>query len=129
MGQVDDGHDVDSRRGEVVPQRRCVDGQRARLHRVADRQRGDSPVAVRASVGHGREPAVEVIVGLQARVEAEGSSLSDQALGPFSVARGGMGLSLVLAMAVLEAHDAQVWCIGEAQSLAALRLPVAIEEQ
>jgi signal transduction histidine kinase len=93
------------------------------------REAGDSPVAVRASVGHGREPAVEVIVGLQARVEAEGSSLSDQALGPFSVARGGMGLSLVLAMAVLEAHDAQVWCIGEAQSLAALRLPVAIEEQ
>jgi hypothetical protein len=40
-----------------------------------------------------------------------------------------MGLSLVLAMAVLEAHAAQVWCIGGAQSLAVVRLPVAIEEQ
>jgi hypothetical protein len=40
-----------------------------------------------------------------------------------------MGLSLVLAMAVLEAHAAQVWCIGGAQSLTVLRLPVAVEEQ
>jgi hypothetical protein len=98
------------------------------IHGTA-REAGDSPVAVRASVGQGRVRAVEVIVGPHARVEAEGSSLSDQALGPFSVARGGMGLSLVLAMAVLEAHAAQVWCIGGAQSLTVLRLPVAVEEQ
>ena len=93
------------------------------------REAGDSPVAVRASVARRRERTVEVIVGPQARVEAEGFSLSDQAVGPFSVARGGMGLSLVLAIAVLEAHAAQVWCIGGAQSLAAVRLPVAVEEQ
>lgn len=93
------------------------------------REAGDSPIAVRASLAQGRERAVEVIVGPQARVEAEGSSLLDQALGPFSVARGGMGLSLVLAIAVLEAHAAQVWCIGAERSLAAVRLPVAVEEQ
>ena len=46
MGQMHDGDDVDSRRGEVRQQRRCVDGQRAGVHRVADRMRGDSPVAV-----------------------------------------------------------------------------------
>jgi hypothetical protein len=97
------------------------------IHATA-REVGDSPVALRASVGHGREPAVEVIVGPQARVEADRSSLSDRTLGPFSVARGGMGLSLALAIAVLEAHDAQVWCIGDARSLAAVRLPVVIEE-
>jgi hypothetical protein len=34
-------------------------------------------------------------------------------------------LSLVLAIAVLEAHAARVWNIGGARSLAGLRLPVA----
>ena len=93
------------------------------------RETGESPVAVRAWIGQNRDRAVELIVGPQAQVEAEGFSLSDQAPGPFSVARGGMGLSLVLAVAVLEAHAAQVWCIGGAQSVAAMRLPVAVEEQ
>jgi signal transduction histidine kinase len=98
------------------------------IHGTAREAGDDSPVGVRASIGRDREPAVELIVGPRARVEAEGFSLSDQALGPFSVARGGMGLSLVLAIAVLDAHAAQVWCIGGAQSIAAVRLPVAVEE-
>ena len=98
------------------------------IHGTAREAGDDSPV-VRAWIGRDRGRTVELIVGPRARIEAEGFSLSDQPLGPFSVARGGMGLSLVLAIAVLEAHAAQVWCIGGAQSIAAVRLPVAVEEQ
>lgn len=87
------------------------------------RESGDSPVVVYASVRAGREPAVEVVVGPQARVAA-GTPPSEEGAEEFSIARGGMGLSLVLAIAVLEAHAARVWSIGGARSLAALRLPV-----
>ena len=88
------------------------------------RESGDSPVVVRASVRDGREPAVEVVVGPQTRVDAE-PPLLHEAAEEFSIARGGMGLSLVLAIVVLEAHAARVWNIGGARSLAGLRLPVA----
>lgn len=95
------------------------------------RESGDSPVVVCASVRDGREPAVEVVVGPQARVDAR-PPLSEEAAEEFSIARGGMGLSVVLAIAVLEAHGVRVWSIGGARSLAALRLPAAVaknEEQ
>ena len=97
------------------------------IHGTAREAGDDSPVGLRAWIGRDRDRTVELIVG--PRVEAEEFSLSNQVPGPFSVARGGMGLSLVLAIAVLEAHAAQVWCIGGAQSVAAMRLPVAVEEQ
>ena len=88
------------------------------------RESGDSPVVVRASVREGREPAVEVVVGPQARLDGETPPLSEEGAAEFNIARGGMGLSLVLAVAVLEGHAARVWSIGGARALAALRLPV-----
>jgi hypothetical protein len=89
------------------------------------RESGDSPVVVRASVREGREPAVEVVVGPQAHVDGETPAPLEEGAEAFNIARGGMGLSLVLAIAVLEAHAARVWSIGGARSLAVLRLPVA----
>jgi hypothetical protein len=89
------------------------------------REAGDSPVVVRASVREGREPAIEVVVGPQARVDGETPLPLEEGAEDFDIARGGMGLSLVLAIAVLEAHAARVWSIGGARSLAVLRLPVA----
>jgi hypothetical protein len=97
------------------------------IHATA-REAGDSPVVVRASVREGREPAVEVVVGPEARLDAELPAGPVAGADTFNVARGGMGLSLVLAVAILDAHAARVWSIGGARSLAGLRLPVVAEE-
>ncbi|HYN07143.1 MAG TPA: hypothetical protein VES67_07110 [Vicinamibacterales bacterium] len=92
------------------------------------REAGDSPVAVRASVRRDREPAVEVVVGPKARLDAE-PSLSSADSEEFAIGRGGMGLSLVLATVVLDAHAARVWTAAGNRSIAGVRLPVVAEEQ
>jgi signal transduction histidine kinase len=100
------------------------------------REAGDAPVAVRATVRRDREPAVEVVVGPKARLLAEatagkdaGPSLSSEGTEEFAIGRGGMGLSLVLATVVLDAHAARVWTAAGNRSIAGVRLPVAAEEQ
>lgn len=97
------------------------------IHATA-REAGDSPVVVRASVREGPEPALEVVVGPETRIDAKLPAVPDDGTEAFSVSRGGMGLTLVLAVAVLDAHAARVWSIGGARSLAGLRFPVVAEE-
>ena len=102
------------------------------------REAGDSSVAVRAVMRRDREPAVEVVVGPKARLPAfaeatagkdAGPSLSSEDSEEFAIGRGGMGLSLVLAIVVLDAHAARVWTAAGNRSIAGVRLPVVAEEQ
>jgi hypothetical protein len=101
------------------------------------REAGETPVAVHAHVRRDRGPAVEVVVGPKARlpVVAEataepdaGPSLSSEGSEEFAIGRGGMGLSLVVATVVLDAHAARAWNAAGDRAIGGIRLPVAAEE-
>jgi signal transduction histidine kinase len=95
------------------------------IHATA-RESGDAVVAVRATLEREPEPAVEVVVGPKARQET-GPSLAGDGAEAFAIDRGGMGLSLVVAAVVLDAHAARVWSAAGNRAIAGVRLPVAEE--
>ncbi len=88
------------------------------------RELGEESVGVRALVRADHAPSVDIVIGSQARLDGGVAPLSSEHAESFSTRRGGMGLSLVLAIAVLDAHAAHVWTPAGTRSLAGLRLPV-----
>jgi signal transduction histidine kinase len=99
------------------------------IHATA-RETSDSPVTVRASLRRDSEPVVEVVVGPAPRVDVDAAgSIAGEISEEFAITRGGMGLSLVVAIAVLDAHAARVWTVAGTRSVAGVRLPVVAEEQ
>ena len=127
-----------ARRALVVKDGQALEAAVAAVIQATAREAGDAPVVVRASVRRDREPAVEVVVGPRARLPAFAEATAGQDAGStlwsddseeFAIGRGGMGLSLVLATVVLDAHAARVWTAAGNRSIAGIRLPVAAEEQ
>jgi signal transduction histidine kinase len=99
------------------------------IHATA-RETSDSPVMVRAWVRRDSEPVVEVVVGPPSRVDVDAAgSPAGEISEEFAITRGGMGLSLVVAIAVLDAHAARVWTVAGTRSVAGVRLPVVAGEQ
>jgi len=92
------------------------------------REAGDAAVVARATVRRDQAPAVELMAGPLTLLPAPELTLSPDEPDVFSVTRGGMGLSLVLAVVVLDAHAARVWNVAGTASVAGVRLPVAAEE-
>ena len=108
--------------------REALEAALAAVIQATARETSAEPVTVRASVGRDSEPVVTLVVGPLSRVDAGGPP-AGKTSEEFAIMRGGMGLSLVLAIAVLDAHAARVWADSGTRSVAGVRLPVVVEEQ
>ena len=70
------------------------------------------------------ERFVEVLIGPQDRLSALGAGHGTADAGPLALERGGLGLSLVEAAIVLDAHGAERWTIGQSRQTAGFRIPL-----
>ena len=66
----------------------------------------------------------EVLVGPPDRLEALAAGRTSPEAGPLGLERGGLGLSLVHAAIVLDAHGAERWTINQSRQTAGFRLPL-----
>jgi signal transduction histidine kinase len=108
--------------------RDALEAALATVIQATARETSTEPVAVRASIGRDSGPVVTLAIGPSSRLDAGGwptGKTSEE----FAITRGGMGLSLVLAIAVLDAHAARVWTDAGTRSVAGVDLPVVVEEQ
>ena len=65
-----------------------------------------------------------VLVGPEDRLTALGAGRTGPEASPFAVERGGLGLSLVHAAIVLDAHGAERWTLNGSRQTAGFRLPL-----
>lgn len=93
------------------------------LVRATARELRGLDCAVAARVGDPR--ALEVLVGPPDRLEALAAGRLSADGGPLALERGGLGLSLVHAAIVLDAHGAERWTINQSRQTAGFRLPLA----
>ena len=81
----------------------------------------DCAVAARLGDPH----TLEVLVGPPDRLEALAAGRTSTDAGPLALERGGLGLSLLHAVIVLDAHGAERWTINQSRQIAGFRLPLA----
>lgn len=74
------------------------------------------------SVGTTSSGSVDLLIGAADQLPAVGEGPDTAAAGPLSLERGGLGLSLVLAAAVLDAHGANSWTVNGARTTVGIRL-------
>jgi signal transduction histidine kinase len=91
------------------------------IHATARELRGDD-CAVVARMGVPR--SLDVLVGPPDHLDALAAGPTSAAAGPLGLERGGLGLSLVHAAIVLDAHGAQRWTINQSRQTAGFRLPL-----
>jgi signal transduction histidine kinase len=84
--------------------------------------RGDD-CAMAARLDAGR--ALEILVGPPDRLPALAAGRATADASPLPLERGGLGLSLVHAAIVLDAHGAERWTIHQSRQTAGFRLPLA----
>jgi hypothetical protein len=70
----------------------------------------------------GSADTCEVLIGAGTLLQPAGQT--PEADGTFSIERGGFGLALVLAVAVLEAHGATLWNVRDRTGLVGITLPI-----
>jgi hypothetical protein len=90
------------------------------VHATARELRGQ-PCAVLGSVTDGRW--LDVLVGSPDRVVALGAARGTAEASAIALERGGLGLALVHAALVLDAHGAERWTINDSRQTAGFRLP------
>ena len=72
---------------------------------------------------------LDVLVGPEDRVAALGAGRTGEDATPFALERGGLGLSLVHAAIVLDAHGAERWTLNGSRQTAGFRLPLEERSQ
>lgn len=90
------------------------------VHATARELRGQ-PCSVTASVSEGRW--LDVLVGPPDRLAALGAARGTAVATAMALERGGLGLALVHAALVLDAHGAERWTINDSRQTAGFRLP------
>jgi hypothetical protein len=80
-------------------------------------------VIVRTDTRH-----LEVLAGPAEMIEMLQAGPASAAAGPVALERGGLGLALVHAVIVLDAHGAARWTINGSRQIVGLRLPL-VERQ
>lgn len=93
------------------------------LVRATARELRGEDCAVAARLDDAR--SLEVLVGPPDRLHALGAARSTADASPLALERGGLGLSLVHAAIVLDAHGAERWTIHQSRQTAGFRLPLA----
>jgi hypothetical protein len=68
--------------------------------------------------------AIDMLIGRDDQLAGLGAGPSAPGAGPLALERGGVGLSLVYASAVLEAHGATVWTVRDSRTTVGIRLPI-----
>jgi len=84
------------------------------------RELRNEPCAMAARVS---ENTLDVLIGQQDRLDALASGPDAPGAGPLGLERGGVGLSLVIAAAVLENHQAQQWTVDGLRTTVGIRFP------
>ena len=75
------------------------------------------------------ERFLDVLIGADDRIGALGAGRDTAEAGPLALERGGLGLSLVEAAIVLDAHAAERWTINQSRQTAGVRIPLAERSQ
>jgi hypothetical protein len=94
----------------------------ASIVRATARELRGNDCTVAARLGNPR--SLEVLVGPPDRLEALAAGRTSGDAGPLGLERGGLGLSLVHAAIVLDAHGAERWTINQSRQTAGFRLPL-----
>lgn len=75
-------------------------------------------------VGRVAEGAFQMLTGAEELIEVLGRGPTAPEAGPVALERGGLGLALVHAAIVLDAHGAKRWTINGSRQTVGLRLPI-----
>jgi signal transduction histidine kinase len=91
------------------------------ITKATARELGNQPCAFSARlVGQ----SIDMWIGAEQQFGALGAGPSAVGAGPLALERGGVGLSLVFAAAVLETHGAMAWTTNGSRSTVGIRLPI-----
>ena len=93
----------------------------ATLVQVTARELRSQPCALAAHVDRRR---VDVLIGAEDGVRALAAGPDAPNAGAASLERGGVGLALVLAAVVLDAHGAVRWTVDGSRATVGIRLPL-----
>jgi signal transduction histidine kinase len=69
------------------------------------------------------DSALKLFIGPDDQTSVLGDGPGAPGASPISLQRGGVGLTMVQAILVLEAHDANCWTVGAARNIVGIRLP------
>jgi hypothetical protein len=89
--------------------------------RATARELRGQPCAVTARLDGGR---FEMLTGVAEQLTALRAGPTAPGAGPIALERGGLGLALVQAAIVLDAHGAERWTMDNSRQIAAIRVPV-----
>jgi hypothetical protein len=89
--------------------------------KVTARELRNKPCTLAAQVAEGA--ALDLWIGLEDQFSTLHAGPAAPDAGPLALERGGVGLSLVYASAVLERHGATVWTVNGARTTVGIRLP------
>ena len=70
------------------------------------------------------QSGLDILIGRADQLSALAAGPHASDAGPLALERGGLGLSLVIAAAVLDAHRALIWTVNGSRSSLGIRLPV-----
>jgi signal transduction histidine kinase len=90
--------------------------------KAAARELKGKPVTIATRVNGNH--ALDVLIGSDEQLDALSQGPDADNAGPISLERGGLGLSLVLAAAVLDAHGAAHWTTNGSRNTVGVRLPL-----
>jgi signal transduction histidine kinase len=105
----------------------CLDGSAligavVSLLRATARELLKEPCAFRATLD--AQSGLDLLIGRADQLSVLTAGPHTPDAGPLALERGGLGLSLVIATAVLDAHGALVWTVNGSRSSVGIRLPV-----
>jgi hypothetical protein len=92
------------------------------LVKATARELRKQPCAIAARVQNGA--AIDVFMGLDDQFAALSAGPTAPGAGPLPLERGGLGLSLVFAVAVLDTHRATAWTVNRSRGTVGIRLPI-----
>jgi signal transduction histidine kinase len=95
--------------------------------RATARELRGAECAVVATVDGAR--FLDVLIGPSDRLTALGAGRGSADAGPLALERGGLGLSLVEAAIVLDAHGVERWTLNQSRQIAGFRLPLEERSQ
>jgi phospho-acceptor domain-containing protein len=93
------------------------------LVKVTAREMKSEPCAMVARLTGNR--TMDVLIGHEPQLDALAAGPEAPGAGPLAIERGGVGLSLVMAIAILETHDARHWTIDGLRTTVGIRFPFA----
>jgi hypothetical protein len=93
------------------------------LVKVTAREMKNEPCAMVARLIGDR--TMDVLIGYEPQLDALSAGPDARGAGPVGVERGGVGLSLVMALAILDTHDARHWTIDGLRTTVGIRFPFA----